>query len=443
MAPGFSKENQSAAEKAWRFGAFELYPGERLLQRDGLPVAVQPKVLDALLLLVERAQHLVSKQELMARLWPDVHVSDANLTNTIVALRKLLGRDAVRTISKYGYRLELPMVGQPGVPRPVYERFLLARDLIEERSLEKMQAARELLWFCLAEDPAFAAGWAWLGRCCWFLDKFGQHTSVNAELASAALGRAFALAPDLAEAHQFYTNLQVDTGSARDAVSRLLARLSGPAREPEMFAGLVQALRFEGLLAESMEAHRCAVALDPATATSVAHTLFLAGDFASAVEAYTGRSAYYLDAAAWAALGLRERAVSLLRQRLDRMALSTLMAALLRSLMAALEGDREESVRWMESADTTREPEVLFYFARHYAFLTMPERTGEILESAARAGFVCPPETLRSDPWFASLRDSAGFEGTLGQAGTRVACARSSYARALGKARALEELLVR
>ena len=38
-------------------------------------------------------------------LWPDTHVEDANLTNTIVALRKILGKAAVETVSKFGYRV--------------------------------------------------------------------------------------------------------------------------------------------------------------------------------------------------------------------------------------------------------------------------------------------------------------------------------------------------
>ena len=41
-----------------------------------------------------------------------------------------------------------------------------------KRTLEPMLVARDLYWTCLAENPNFAPAWAWLGRCCWFLDKF-------------------------------------------------------------------------------------------------------------------------------------------------------------------------------------------------------------------------------------------------------------------------------
>ncbi len=118
MAHGFSKKNQSSAETAYRFADFELHPADRLLKKSGTPVSLQPKAFDALLCLVRRAKHLVSKQELTHTLWPNIHVSEANLTNTIVSLRKIVGRDAIATASKHGYRFELPVEGEPGVPAP-------------------------------------------------------------------------------------------------------------------------------------------------------------------------------------------------------------------------------------------------------------------------------------------------------------------------------------
>jgi DNA-binding winged helix-turn-helix (wHTH) protein len=308
MPHGYSKENQSSVDTAYRFDDFELYPRDRLLKRTGQSVPLQPKAFDALLCLIRRAGHLVSKEELTDTLWPSVHVSEANLTNTIVSLRKVVGRNAIRTVSKHGYRFESAVAGEPGVSRGIYEKFVRARELTVQRSLESVLAARELYWTCLAHDPSFASAWARLGRCCWFLGKFSPAGSANIELANAAFQRAFQLDPDLASAHQFFTFVEVDTGHADEAMSRVLERLQRHPGEPESFASLVQVFRFRGLLPQSIEAHRRAVALDPAIATSVAHTLFLAGEYASAIEIYGGRGAYYLDAAAWAALGERKRA---------------------------------------------------------------------------------------------------------------------------------------
>lgn len=433
MRHKFSNQNQSPVESSFRFGKFELHPADRLLRRTGRTVPLQPRAFDALLFLVSRAQRLVSKEELSEKLWPAVHVSEANLTNLIGALRKVVGRNAIRTVSKHGYRFELPVIGEPGVRAWCYERFVRAKGLIAQRSMESMHEARDLCWTVLAEEPGFAPAWAWLGRCCWFLRKFTPGSAAISELAQAALERAFALDPDLPAAHQFYTFVQVDSGRAAEAMVRLTQRIQRHPAEPETFAGLVQVLRFRGLLSRSIEAHRHAVELDPAIDTGVAYTYFLAGDYAAAVESYDGRGAFYLDAAAWAARGDKKRAIALLRDRLRGGSLSALMSALLGSLLAVLQGRREQAVRLMESADTTREPEIMVYFARHYAQIGLAAAAGKSLQKAFRAGFVCAPETLADDPWFASLRKHRGFAAILDEARAQVSEAESTFVRSVSE----------
>ncbi len=258
----------------------------------------------------------------MDTLWPSTYVSEANLTNTLVCLRKVLGRDAIRTVSKHGYRFVLPVQGEPGVAREIYEKFARAKELTLQRSLASVTLARDLYWICLAEDPTFAPAWAWLGRCCWFVGKFSGSASADLELADAAFRRAFLIDPDLACAHQFYTPVEADMGEASRALVRLLTRIERSPGEPESFTGLVQVLRFCGLLRESIAAHERAIDLDPTATTSVPHTLFLNGDYAATIETYSGRTGYYLDAAAWAALGDKVHACTLLRDRLARMSLS-------------------------------------------------------------------------------------------------------------------------
>ena len=404
MTQGFSKKNQSSVDSAYRFGDFELHPQERLLKSAGVPVPLQPKAFDALLCLVRRAEHLVSKQELIKTLWPSVHVSESNLTNTIVSLRKVVGRDAIRTVSKYGYRFDLPVTGEPGVGRAAYEKFSRAKELSAQRSVESMSLARDLYWTCLAEDPNFAPAWAWLGRCCWFLDKFSGGSSARRRIAfnrrvlwafghghsTRGLGRP-CRTPQAASSRHMVVVLTPDLHvrltmvGGRDAMGRLLERLERHPGEPETFTGLVQVFRFRGMLAQSLEAHRQGSRLDPAIVTSVAHTFFLAGEYASAIETYSGRGAYYLDAAAWAALGHRKRAIALLRERLGRMSLSELMKALMSSLLAVLEGRTEEAVRVMDAADTSRDPEILVYFARHYSKLRMADSAVRALKQAAQS----------------------------------------------------------
>jgi len=426
MAQGFSKKNQSAAETAYRFADFALYPGDRLLKRGTASIALQPKAFDALVCLVRGAEHMISKQELSEALWPDVHVSERNLTNLIVSLRKILGHDAIRTVSKHGYRFELPVSGEPGVRRQTYEKFMRARELTTQRSLESMLLARDLYWTCLAENPNFAPAWAWLGRCCWFLDKFTHSSSVIPELAEAAFQRAFVLDPDLASAHQFYTLLQVDLGRADEAMRRLFERLKHHPTEAESFSSLVQVLRFRGLLRESVAAHRRAVELDPAVTTSVAHTFFLAGQYKTAIEVYSGRTGYYLDAAAWAALDDRKQAIALLRERLSNSSFSKLITALMTSLLAILEGKTDEAKSIMDHADTSREPEILVYFARHYGYMRLLDSSIKALQRAAQAGFTCAPDALKSDPWVFPLRKHREFGPFLRNADALIEHSRSS-----------------
>ena len=93
----------------YSFGPFRLDPKECLLILDGTPVPLPPKAFEALLFLVENAGHLVDKDELMRRLWPDTFVEDGNVAKHVSLLRKILseatnGREYIETIPKRGYR---------------------------------------------------------------------------------------------------------------------------------------------------------------------------------------------------------------------------------------------------------------------------------------------------------------------------------------------------
>jgi len=103
------------------FGPFRLDPKECLLILDGRPVPLPPKAFEALLFLVENAGHLVDKDELMRRLWPDTFVEDGNVAKHVSLLRKILseatnGREYIETIPKRGYRFvaEVRDLADPG-----------------------------------------------------------------------------------------------------------------------------------------------------------------------------------------------------------------------------------------------------------------------------------------------------------------------------------------
>jgi TolB-like protein/DNA-binding winged helix-turn-helix (wHTH) protein/tetratricopeptide (TPR) repeat protein len=79
------------------------------LLRDGQPVTLPPKDFETLLVLVDRAGHIVDKEELLEKVWPGVFVEEGNLARHIFNLRQVLGdtadgRNYIETIPKRGYR---------------------------------------------------------------------------------------------------------------------------------------------------------------------------------------------------------------------------------------------------------------------------------------------------------------------------------------------------
>ena len=98
----FAKRTEPAgiAPTEVSFGPFRLLPTQFLLLEDGKPAALGSRALEILIVLLERPGELVSKQELMARVWPNVFVEPANLTVHMSALRRTLrdGRDGNRFI---------------------------------------------------------------------------------------------------------------------------------------------------------------------------------------------------------------------------------------------------------------------------------------------------------------------------------------------------------
>jgi DNA-binding response OmpR family regulator len=82
------------------FGPFRLLPAQFLLLEGDKPVSLGSRAMHILIVLLERAGELVTKQELMARVWPNLFVEPANLPVHISALRRALrdGRDGNRFI---------------------------------------------------------------------------------------------------------------------------------------------------------------------------------------------------------------------------------------------------------------------------------------------------------------------------------------------------------
>ena len=115
-------------KRIYEFGPFQVDSGTRQLLRDGQPVAVTAKAFDALLVLVENHGRLITKDDLMRWLWPDTIVEEANLTQTIFVLRKVLGENPgihryIATIPRRGYQFVAPVrEGPPAATFPAEHR---------------------------------------------------------------------------------------------------------------------------------------------------------------------------------------------------------------------------------------------------------------------------------------------------------------------------------
>jgi adenylate cyclase len=93
----------------FRFGPFVIERAAYRVLRDGQPLSLTPKLVDVLLYLVSRPSVLVTKDELLSAIWPDVNVTENALTQAISDLRQSLGDDPsapryIQTVARRGYR---------------------------------------------------------------------------------------------------------------------------------------------------------------------------------------------------------------------------------------------------------------------------------------------------------------------------------------------------
>src|SRR5215470_17099801 len=98
----------------YEFGNFRCDPSEHLLLCEDKPISLAPKAFEILVVLIQSNGRLLTKEELMQKVWPDTFVEEANLTVNISALRKILGETSagqqyIETVPKRGYRFLVPV----------------------------------------------------------------------------------------------------------------------------------------------------------------------------------------------------------------------------------------------------------------------------------------------------------------------------------------------
>jgi len=100
-------------DQAVHFGPYRIYPGQRLVLEGDQPLRLGRRAMDILLILLEHAGNVVSKQQLIAQVWPKSVVEDINLRVHMAALRKALGdgqagQRYIVTVAQRGYSFVAP-----------------------------------------------------------------------------------------------------------------------------------------------------------------------------------------------------------------------------------------------------------------------------------------------------------------------------------------------
>jgi tetratricopeptide (TPR) repeat protein len=238
----------------------------------------------------------------------------------------------------------------------------------------------------------------------------------NLKRADVAFRNAFDCNPDLAIAHHLYTPLETDLGRAEAAMLRLVRRARQRRADPELYAGLVHACRYCGLLDASVAADRQARRLDPQIQTSVAQTYWARGEFERAIEGFGPHGFFrglpHVSMGREAdALAVAEDSSTVVRDATTR--------SYQQILPLLLTGRHDECKQLLDQlAPRNPDPESIFYIARTYAKLGAIDDAVRQFSRAVDAGFFCAP-VFGQDPWLDPLRGDPAFIGALARAQVR------------------------
>jgi DNA-binding winged helix-turn-helix (wHTH) protein len=227
-----------------RFGAFQIDPRTWTLTNDGRNVDLSPRLVEILAYLAARAGTIVTKDELLDRFWPDVHIAENTLTRAIADIRKAIGDSPehpkfIQTLARRGYRF-VPMVeeaptgsagaagstgaagsgsaGSESDPFQAWVKGRLALDSLDRSRLEDAVAAFER---AVTELPNYAPAHAGLANA--YLMQFETTRSVSLpdrELltkATLAARQACAVEPTLGEGWAVLGYLLAAAGKTQEA----------------------------------------------------------------------------------------------------------------------------------------------------------------------------------------------------------------------------------
>src|SRR5262249_30470704 len=249
--------------------------------------------------------------------------------------------------------------------------------------------------------------------------------------ADEALQRALDLNPDLPFAHLVAAHIDIDRGEAERAMVRLIERTT-VAPDAQLLAGLVQACRYCGLLAESLEAHERAMRIDRTQVTTGIHTLWALGQFDRVLEQADTETLGYMRPVVLVSMGRLDEVRALLSYRLEqpseggvRLWNQAIASAIDRR--AADGADACDAIL----ASNLRDPEALYHLARLLAQCDSRPRALELFSRSVDEGYF-NVELFERDPWLDPLRGEREFAEGLARANARRQHARDAFERAGG-----------
>ncbi len=158
----------------WRFAAFELDEERRELRLRGREIVLEPQVFDALTYLVRNRDHVVTKDELLDRLWEGAVVTEGSIQRAVSLARSALragdAADAIRTYPRKGYRFSAEVSESTDVPTATQGEDGIAH---ARRAFERNDWTAALSGFEAADRVAGLAG-PDLERAAWCFLNLGR-----------------------------------------------------------------------------------------------------------------------------------------------------------------------------------------------------------------------------------------------------------------------------
>ena len=194
-----------ARHETYEFGAFTLDVTNRRLSKHDTTIHLAPKAHDVLVALVRNGGRLVTKHELLARVWAEAFVEEGILTVHLSSVRKALGDNTrsptyIETVSGSGYRFIAPvakaseqrpaLMRAPSHPAEAYELVGRGRSHLLSASYFELPQAVSAFQAAIEIDATYAAAHAGLAltRCAQASLRAVPHAEAYADAKAAALG---------------------------------------------------------------------------------------------------------------------------------------------------------------------------------------------------------------------------------------------------------------